>query len=205
MAILARYIQLFQLVSKSTSYNVNWPLIWVLKLVIKLLRYYFWLYNKLTGRNLAAVLTAHLSFQWGVDRQAGNAGLLLQRVNNDDIRLLDRNRVLVINWDNDGARAAWIMNNCQPSEGRADRLAPEEGGGSGGEWGQLAQAVETIPRRPVPFATWRNYDIITLRLKYTLIYTPHHAIYPPCNQEDSLVYCHHVQPSGKTAWSMPTV
>ena len=29
----------------------------------------------------------------------------------------------------------------------ADRLAPEEG--RGGEWGQLAKAVETIPRRPV--------------------------------------------------------
>ena len=55
----------------------------------------------------------------------------------------------------------------------ADRLAPEErggGGGGGGGWGQQAQAVETIPRRPVPFATWSIYDIITLWLKYTLYF-----------------------------------
>ena len=46
----------------------------------------------------------------------------------------------------------------------------------GGEWGQQAQAVETIPRQPVPFATWSIYDIITLWLKYTLYFfwPPYH-------------------------------
>ena len=29
----------------------------------------------------------------------------------------------------------------------------------GGEWGQLAKAVEIILRQPVPFATWRIYNI----------------------------------------------
>ena len=56
---------------------------------------------------------------------------------------------------------------CEPSEGRY----PTGSGaaeGRGGEWGQLANAVETIPRRPVPFATCRIYDLLTLWLKYTL-------------------------------------
>ena len=47
----------------------------------------------------------------------------------------------------------------------ADRLAQEEG--RGGEWGQLAKALETILRQPGPFVTWCIYVIITLWFKYT--------------------------------------
>ena len=54
----------------------------------------------------------------------------------------------------------------------ADRLVPSEGEGRG--VGSTRPAAETIPRRPVPFATWHIYDIVTLWLKYTYFHYQNH-------------------------------
>ena len=51
----------------------------------------------------------------------------------------------------------------------ANRLAPAGGWGKGEgrEVGSTRPAADIIPCQPVPFATWRFYDIVTLQLKYT--------------------------------------
>ena len=57
----------------------------------------------------------------------------------------------------------WYRRVCDPS-------APAEGGGAGegGEWGQLAQLLRPFRADPTLLPTWRIYNIVTLRLKYTL-------------------------------------
>ena len=56
---------------------------------------------------------------------------------------------------------------CEFSEGRQP-TALARGEGEGGEEVSTRPAVETILRRPVTLATWRIYNIVTLRPKYTL-------------------------------------
>ena len=55
---------------------------------------------------------------------------------------------------------------CDLSEGRQP-TALARGEGEGGEEVSTRPAVEAILRRPVTLATWRIYNIVTLRPKYT--------------------------------------
>ena len=48
-----------------------------------------------------------------------------------------------------------------------NQLAPAEEEGRG--VGSTCPAAETIPRQPVLFATWRIYNNVTIRLKYTKV------------------------------------